>query len=91
VASTALDEEIEMSTSIRVTATDRWLACVTATAAAVLVVVPLTVPPAAAREALPAADAVTPWYAEPLGSLGGRTLAQYVADHQAHVLGPVSG
>ena len=80
-----------MSTSIRVTATDRWLAGVTAAAAAVLVVLPFTVPAAAAREALPAASAAAPWYTEPLGSLGGRTLAQYVADHQAGVLGPVCG
>ena len=80
-----------MSTSIRVTATARWLAAVAATAAAVLVVMPLSVPPASAGEALPAASTPVPWYAEPLGSLGGRTLAQYVADHQAYVLGSVRG
>ena len=28
-------------------------------------------------------------YATPLDSLGGLSLAQYLADHQAHVLGPV--
>jgi hypothetical protein len=89
VTSTALDEEIDMSTSIRVTATDRWLAGVT-TIAAVLVVVPLSAHPASAREARPAASAST-WYTEPLSSLGGRTLAQYVVDHQALVLGPDPG
>lgn len=80
-----------MSTSIRVTATARWLAGVTATAAVVLVVMPLSGPPASARDVLPAASAPAPWYTEPLSSLGGRTLAQYVADHQALVLGPVGG
>ncbi len=80
-----------MSTSIRVTATDRWLAVVTWATAAVLVVMPLSVPPAFAREVLPSPVASAPWYAEPLSSLGGRTLAQYLADHQAHVLGPVRG
>jgi hypothetical protein len=91
VASTALDEEIDMSTSIRVTATDRWLAGVTATVSVVLVVMPLGAPPASARESLPAPSAPAPWYTEPLSSLGGRTFVQYVADHQALVLGPVRG
>jgi len=80
-----------MSTSIRVTATARRFSGVTAAAAAVLVALPFSVSPAVAREALPAARAAAPWYTEPLGSLGGRTLAQYVADHQALVLGPVRG
>ena len=48
------------------------------------------VPPASAREALPEVSASAPWYAEPLSSLDGRTLAQYVADRQARDLGPVS-
>lgn len=78
-----------MSTSIRSTVTDRWLAGVTAAAAAVLVLMPLSAHPASAREARPATTAPAPWYAEPLSSLGGRTLAQYVTDHQALVLGPV--
>lgn len=30
-------------------------------------------------------------FAESLSSLGGRTLAQYVADHQAHAFGLVRG
>lgn len=80
-----------MSTSIRVTAAARWLVGVTAPLSVVLVVIPLSAPPASGREALPVASAPTPWYTEPLSSLGGRTLVQYVADHQALVLGPVRG
>lgn len=83
-----------MSTSIRVTAAARWLVGATATLSVVLVVLvvmPLSASPASARETLPVASAPTPWYTEPLGSLGGRTLAQYVADHLTLVLGPVRG
>lgn len=47
------------------------------------------VPAAAqARESLPAPPPGTA-YGSPLDSLGGLTLAQYVAEHQARVLGPV--
>jgi hypothetical protein len=41
-----------------------------------------------AREAAPATPLSTS-YASPLDALGGLTLAQYLADHQARVLGPV--
>ena len=41
-----------------------------------------------AREALPAPPPSTA-YGSPLDSLGGLTLAQYVAAHQARALGPV--
>jgi hypothetical protein len=32
-----------------------------------------------------------PPYAVPLATLGGRTLAQYVTEHQARFLGPTVG
>jgi hypothetical protein len=68
-----------------------WPASVALATATVLVVLPLSVPPASAREAVPAVTSPAAGYAEPLSTLGGRTLAQYVADHQPHVLGPVRG
>jgi hypothetical protein len=64
-----------------------------ATAAAVaLVVLPVGAPPSTAREALPStsesSSAGDLWYAAPLAGLGDRTLAQYLADHEARVIGP---
>lgn len=85
------------ATAARVMGTGRWTAGFAVTAAAVLVAMTLAVPPASAREALPAvstpaaAFGFAPRYAEPLSQLGERTLAQYLADHQAHVLGLVRG
>jgi hypothetical protein len=79
-----------------VAGTGRWTAGFAATTATVLVAMTLSSPPpASAREALPTVSAPAPGfarrYAEPLSQLGGRTLAQYVADHQARVLGQVPG
>jgi hypothetical protein len=77
--------------------TGRWTADVAATAAIFMVAMPFCAPSASAREALPAVSApaatfeFAPWYTEPLSQLGGRTFAQYVADHEAHALGPVRG
>jgi hypothetical protein len=46
--------------------------------------------PASAREVMapPVVESVSP-YAVPIAALGGRTLAQYLADHEARVVGPV--
>ena len=61
-------------------------------AAAALVVLPVGAPPSTAREALPSTSELSPagdaGYAAPLAGLGGRTLAQYLADHQERVIGP---
>jgi len=76
---------------VRVMGTGRWSAGFAATSAVVLVAMMLSVPPASAREALPAVSASAAGFAESLSSLGGRTLAQYVADHQAHAFGLVRG
>lgn len=76
----------------RLRRTSAWLATATATAVA-LVVLPVGAPPTTAREALPSTSELSaagdPGYAAPLAGLGGRTLAQYLADHEARVVGPL--
>jgi hypothetical protein len=76
---------------VRVVHPRHWPASVALAIATVLVVLPLSVPPASAREPLPEVTSPAAGYAQPLSPLRGRTLAQYVADHQAHILGPVRG
>ena len=69
----------------------RVAACVIA-AASTVVLSPVNLSPVSAHEPLPPATSTpTTWYAVPLSSLDGRTLAQYVTDHQARVLGPLAG
>lgn len=80
----------QSASSPRVMVAGRWSADVAATAAIFMVAMPFCAPSASAREALPAVSAPAAAfefafsYAAPLSQLGGRTFAQYVADHEAH-------
>ena len=70
----------------------RVAACVLAGVAGTAALGPASLSAASAHE--PPAEGTSTasaWYAVPLRSLGGRTLAQYVADHQARVLESVAG
>ena len=88
-----------MTTTGRViTGITRTVGCVAAVAATTLG--PCHTEPASPRPVLPASTgcAAAPvtstaasWYAVPLESLGGRTLARYVADHESRVLAAVRG
>lgn len=73
----------------RIARTTRVAAFVMAAAAGTLAALPLNAAPASAHEVYTASfSSVMPVYAVPLDSLGGRTLAQYVTEHETRVLGP---
>ena len=62
----------------------------TAAALSIAAVVVLSTPHAAtARETRDRAPSTVTAYSEPQPALGGQCLAQYLADHAAHVLGPL--
>lgn len=61
-------------------------------AASTLATLPLNLGTASAHEPPPVTTSgPTPAYAVPLPTLGGRTLAQYVTEHQVRFLGPPVG
>ena len=71
---------------------NRMVAVVTAAAASTLVLLPIGSPPASAHEPAPATvSRFEPPYAVPLDALGGRTLAEYITEHQVRFLGPPVG
>jgi len=80
-----------MTTTGRViTGITRTVGCVAAVAATTLG--PCHTEPAPSCPVLPANTALpASWYAVPLDSLDGRTLAQYVVDHESRVLAVVRG
>ncbi len=81
-----------MSTSSRVTWATRTVGCVVAVAATTLGLCGSAAvahePPPGPSAASTGSVSTSVWYATPLESLGGRTLAQYLADHEARLLGP---
>ena len=84
-----------MSTSSFITRATRTIGCAVVVAATTLGLCGSAAvahePPPAPSDVSTGSVSATVWYATPLESLGGRTLAQYLADHETRLLGPSGG